>query len=225
MCALLILHSPVIASNHPYLLLRAGNSLWVVLDGSPGYLTPGILGRLYAVLQVQIIPPVSNQLRPPLSDIPAVIQFVAKNGAKQFPVGVEGIFGLTGLARWRCYHAGKIVRFCNFSEVTADSGELVRLALVRRADVIETTGVAVHEMAHLLGATDGPHCPMYENHCASGSLISDASDAYWWYGHAGDSTPTGLVCSALNARCQNSDNVEVCKQLAALLGAGYLLTK
>ncbi|MBZ0294089.1 MAG: hypothetical protein K8L99_16125 [Anaerolineae bacterium] len=207
------------------MLLRAGPDLWIVLDNCPTQLTPDRLWQLYELLRQHIIPDVTHQLRPPLSAIPAVLRFVKMTNSAQFPKGTSNFSGLTGLASWTCYHESEVARFCIFAD--ADIDEPIRLALVQNDNTTKTLGTAIHEMAHLLGAVDGPHCLMYEANCTENQLVSDPSDAYWWYSSTSiyHTETNSLVNEALNCECAASDHSALCEQLADLLEPDCLLNE
>lgn len=197
-----------------------GGELWVAQDGFPDALQPDTLYTLYTFLQSQVQAHEDSPLAAPAGDAPVVLRFVGDGAGRAFPDSAEGFAGLTGYAAWRC---GPLLpgetAFCQLSAERRGLERVIVVVVDGGLEAKEMTGVVAHELAHALGAVDGPRCPAHEDYDPLARLGVDQSDSYWWYGAVGvfSYRPQGIVWAALNGGCAGCDAPEICRALEAIL--------
>ena len=167
--------------------------------------------RLYDFLQDEVIANCRTPFPNTARRLPVVIRYVEFTEGGTFPHTTEGFAGWCDVVCLHCY-SGMMSGYCD-ARLTDDadcSGQQVFIVVIAVPQEDNPDyemilwGITAHELAHSLGAIDGPRYPFYErDHLLA--PIDPVSDTYYWFGIAHIFKPgwQGIVRDAWHNTCHD----------------------
>lgn len=188
-------------------LVALGDGLYLDTMTLPPGFDDATLARLFAFLKEHVIPDCRTTFGDPPGACPVIVRYVPREESGRFPDGTEGFAGLCDRVAVVC--EGSLEGHCTLLAVEPSPGQTVALlALIAIPDPDDADyaaalwGFTAHELAHVLGAVDGPRCPFYDDDHRL-EPVQEVSDTYFWFGIAGvfEAGFRGVVWDAWQNTC------------------------
>jgi len=192
-------------------LVPLTDSLILDITYMPASYDTDILVRLYDFLSTHVL----QDCRSPFSDmfdceIPVIVRYVLDSQTGVFPETTEGFAGLCDVAWAQCDLSQ--IGYCWLSDESRWPDQMpAYLAIITIPDendpyyLAKLWGLTAHELAHTLGAVDGPLSPFYEDDRVLAPIVPLA-DTYYWFGAAYLFEPgyQGIVLDAWSHQCDDA---------------------
>ncbi len=197
-------------------LEQLAETLYLDTTRVPDGLDHSTLIRLYDFLETQVIPDRCSPFLEYVRKLPVIVRYVPFSEDGQFPFTTQGYAGWCDLVYVDCAAPLEGHCFVSISQQHGSPPTRVFLVLVALPDAnapdysIQLWGITAHEIAHTLGAIDGPRYPFYEDDKRL-APVECVSDTYYWFGMAQVFEPgwQGLIRDAW----QNTCAVSLCDAL------------
>jgi hypothetical protein len=164
--------------------------------------------RLYDFLKEHVIADCRSPYPEQVNCLPVIVRYVPFTEEGQFPATTQGYAGWCDVVRVEC--PTLLEGTCRVSMSEPRPGwALAFLALVAIPDnpdyLAQLWGFTGHELAHSVGAIDGPRHPFYEDDKLL-APVEPVSDTYYWFGIAGVFEPgwQGIIWDAWHDSCTDS---------------------
>lgn len=170
-----------------------------------------ILVRLYNFLSMHVV----RDCRSPFRDLfdcemPIIVRYVPDYQSGFFPKTADGFAGLCDVIWAQCdlKQIGHCMLTAQREYVDQESAYLAIITMPNEDDphyLAKLWGITAHEIAHALGAVDGPRSPFYERDHILAS-IDPLADAYYWFGAAYIFEPgyQGVILDAWSHQCHDA---------------------
>jgi hypothetical protein len=170
-----------------------------------------ILMRLYDFLSLHVV----RDCRSPFNNLsdcemPIIVRYVLDSQSGVFPKTTEGFAGLCDVI-WAQCDLTRIGQCLLTAQRQCGDQEPAYLAIITMPNeddpryLAKLWGITAHELAHTLGAVDGPLSPFYEYDKVL-APIAPLADTYYWFGAAYIFEPgyQGIVMDAWRHECQDA---------------------
>lgn len=174
-----------------------------------------MLVQLYKFLEAHVEPNIRTPFPDYINDLPVIVRYVPYTEEGYYPQTTEGFAGWCDVVIVSCNDIlkGNCIA-SNLDDNTDSMLAFLTLIALPAEDIpdydVQVWGITAHELAHTLGAIDGPRYPMYEDDKLIEPIYA-VSDTYYWFGIASifEKRWKGVVWDAWNDTCRDT----ICEEL------------
>lgn len=168
------------------------------------------LTRIFEFLKSHVIPDCRSPYFDDVCQLPVIVRYIPYHETGFFPETTEGHAGWCDAVWLNCLLPSTSPCTVSLSSINGSETSAF-LALVAIPDTDDPDylpqlwGITAHEIAHSLGAIDGPRFPFYEDDKLL-APIDPTSDTYYWFGIAGVFIPgwQGIIWDAWQDTCSDT---------------------